>query len=257
MYLAYIDESGDTGLLGSPTNHYILSALVVHELGWQAALDHAVAFRRRMKGAFGLKLREEIHAAHLIAKPGALARLRKDQRLTIVRAHADAIATMPGVSLINVVVDKQGKPTGYDVFDDAWRALLQRMHDAVVRRALPGPRNADDRLMLFPDRTDVSRLDKLVRVLRDHNLVSHASTGHRGAGYRNVPLRSLIEDPNYRDSAHSYFIQAVDTTAWLLAQNLAPASYVRKHAAQNYFLRLRSVLCAAIEPQDPLGIVRL
>lgn len=38
MHLMYVDESGDTGVTNSPTKHFALSSLIVHELHWEAAL---------------------------------------------------------------------------------------------------------------------------------------------------------------------------------------------------------------------------
>ncbi len=255
MHLLYVDESGDPGLLNSPTRFYILSGLVVHELRWLATLDHLIAFRRRMRRAFGLKLREEIHAAKLITGPGVLARIPKHDRLTILRAHADAICSAPGVSLLNVVVDKYGKVPDYDVFRSAWRILLHRLHDTAANGNLRGPRNADDRIAVYPDPTDVAKLDRLVRELRRYNPVPHKPP--HGPGARNLPLISLVEDPSYRDSAGSYFIQAVDTTAYLLFQRLSPNAYMRNKGGQNYFGRLSPVLCRAMTSKDPDGIVRL
>lgn len=54
MYLMYVDESGDTGIMNSPTKHFALSSLVVHELRWEAALQQLTEFRRRMRDRFGL-----------------------------------------------------------------------------------------------------------------------------------------------------------------------------------------------------------
>ena len=62
MFLMYVDESGDSGLVNSPTRYFVLTGLVVHELRWHDALNSLVNFRQRMRGKFGLKLREEIHA---------------------------------------------------------------------------------------------------------------------------------------------------------------------------------------------------
>ena len=70
MYLMYVDESGDTGVTNSPTRHFALSSLVVHELSWQAALEQLIEFRRRMRDKFGLLMTDEIHASGMINKPG-------------------------------------------------------------------------------------------------------------------------------------------------------------------------------------------
>ncbi len=77
-----------------------------------------------------------------------------------------------------------------------------------------------------------------------------------GAGYRNLTVRSVIEDANFRDSAHSYFVQAVDVSAFLLYQQFAPSSYMRKKSGQNYFKRLDPIVCKVVTRQ-PDGIVRI
>lgn len=59
-----------------------------------------------------------------------------------------------------------------------------------------------------------------------------------------------------RDSAHSYFVQAVDVSAYLLYQQLMPSGYMRKKSGQNYFKRLDPVVCKVITRQ-PGGVVRL
>lgn len=67
----------------------------------------------------------------------------------------------------------------------------------------------------------------------------------------------MIEDPNFRDSADSYFIQVADLAAFLLSQSLDPNSYMRKKGGKNYFTRLGPVLCTAASRTDPDGVVRL
>jgi hypothetical protein len=51
MYLIYVDESGDPGMVGSPAHYFILSGLVVHELRWLSMLGAIVAFRRHLASA--------------------------------------------------------------------------------------------------------------------------------------------------------------------------------------------------------------
>lgn len=253
MYLMYVDESGDIGLVGSPTRYFVLTGLVLHELRWRQSLDELIAFRRVQKIDFGLKLREEIHASPMLSKPGDLARIPKHQRLEILRRYADKLASMPDLSLICVVVDKANKPAMYDVFDAAWKALIQRFENTLANRNFPGPRNPDDMGMLFPDRSDEKKLNALLRRMRAFNPVP----SQQSSGYRNLQIRTIIEDPNYRDSSHSYFIQSVDVTAFLLYQHLAPSDYMKKKSGQNYFGRLAAVVCKHASPRDPLHIVRL
>jgi hypothetical protein len=169
MYLMYVDESGDCGMTNSPTRYFVLTGLVVHELRWRAYLNQLIAFRQQMKQSFGLRLREELHAAAMISRPGSLVRIRRNDRLTIIRLFAAELAAMTDVNVINVVVDKQGKPAKYDVFGMAWKALIQRFENTLSRHNFSGPANPDECGILFPDRTDDKKLVQLLRKMRRYN----------------------------------------------------------------------------------------
>ncbi|MGH3086331.1 MAG: DUF3800 domain-containing protein, partial [Rubrobacteraceae bacterium] len=253
MFLMYVDESGDSGIAGSPTRYFVLTGLVVHELRWQTYLEQLIDFRQRMKRRFGLRLREELHATRLITRPGSLVRIKRNDRLTIMRAMADELASMSDLNIINVLVDKQGKQADYDVFENAWKTLIQRFENTMSLRNFSGPANPDERGMIFPDRTDDKKLTRLLRQMRRYNLIPNQP--RFGSGYRDLALRSIVEDPNFRDSEFSYFIQAADIAAYLLYQRMAPNAYMRKKSGQNYFKRLDPVLCTVASSTDPDGIV--
>jgi len=256
MYLMYVDESGDSGLVGSPTRYFVLTGLVLHELRWHEALNRLVVFRERIRKTFGLLMREEIHAGHMISRPGPLVRIRRNDRLAILRHLLDELAGMDFLSIINVRVDKNGKPAGYDPFEKAWQALIQRFENTLNYRNFPGPANADDKGMIFCDETDEASLRRLYRKMRTYNPVPNMRAVH-GVGYRQLPLLRVVEDPNIRRSHHSYFIQAVDVAAFAAYQWHAPSTYFRKKGAKNYFTRLDPVLCKVASLNNRFGIVEL
>jgi hypothetical protein len=251
----YVDGSGDPGLINSPSRYYVLSGVILHELRWQTYLAQLIDYRQRMKISFGLILREEIHAAAMINRPKELLRIKRNDRLTIIRAFADELAKMPDISIINIVVDKNGKPDGYDVFTMPWKALMQRFENTMSNHNFNGPSNPDERGMIFPDHTDDKKLIQLLRQMRKYNPVPNQE--RFGIGYRDLLIRLVIEDPNFRDSRHSYFIQSADIVAFLLYQYIYPSSYMKKKSANNYLLRLEPILCKFASTRDPLGIVRL
>ena len=255
MYFMYVDESGDSGLIGSPTRYFTLSGLVIHELRWNEYLEKLIDFRKRMRNSFGLLMREEIHSAHLINKPGELVRIKRNDRLTIIRAFINEITTLQDISIINVVVDKEGKPAGYDVMEKAWEALIQRFSNTISYRNFPGPANADERGMIIPDDTDAKKIQQLLRRMRKYNPIPNQTT--YGRGYRNLAIGNLVEDPFFKDSRDSYLIQAADVVAFALYQKLAPSSYMKKKSGNKYFNRLNGVLCKAASASDPEGIVKL
>lgn len=253
VFLMYVDESGDPGLQGSPTRYFVLSGVVIHELAWRETLERLIAFRRGLRVAFGLKLREEIHAARMITNPGELGRIERYDRLAILRHFADALAALPDLSVINIVVDKKNKPADYAVHDRAWQALLQRFENTIGHRNFPGPSNADERGMIIPDGEPQRALRTMVRKMRRYNPVPGAT----GMPTRNLPLAKVIEDPIFRDSRDSLLIQAADLCAFLLYQKLEPNSFMKRKGGRAYFGRLGPILCRHASPRDADGIVRL
>lgn len=263
----YVDESGDTGLPPprgrSPTRHFCLTGLVVHELRWQDTLDELLRFRHWLKREYGIYLDDELHTAEMVSKPRqvprSLARLAKHQRLAVIRHHADQLSRLPDIRLVNVCVDKgQSKyANSNSVFRRAWYALFQRFENTMRRRNFPHPVNEQERGIVFPDKTDVRTLKSHLEAMKLRNPLL---VRQRGGHYDSIdePIRLLIEDPVSRDSKDSYFIQAVDCAVWLFKQHLDPSGYAKKHGANAYFRRrLEPVLCKQASNFDPFGVVRL
>lgn len=253
MYLMYVDESGDTGLVGSPTEHFALSGLVVHESRWRDFVNQVATFRRTLKAVYGLPIRTELHAAHLIQSPPIVG-MGRHTRLAILRNFLDEIAKMDFVSVTNVVLSKAGKPPDYDVFANAWQALFQRFENTLRYGNFPGSHRNDYGLVLT-DATDGRKLQKMVRRMAVYNPIPNQPWA--GPGHRNLPILRVIEDPHPKDSKDSYFIQACDTCAYFLMQTVRPNSFIRRQGAQNYINRLRPVLNMRASSAHPLGIVML
>ena len=76
MYLAYLDESGDTGLYNSPTTHFVLACVLVHESKWFDTLDLLVTLRRNLRSTYGIPTRPEIKASDFRRAGGPLRDLR-------------------------------------------------------------------------------------------------------------------------------------------------------------------------------------
>jgi hypothetical protein len=264
MYLMYADESGDCGMPadGSPTRYFCLSGVVVHELRWLDTINELLNFRRWLRARYGVFLKAEIHAGEMISKPGkldpTLQRLRKHERLAIIRQLADKLATLSDIRIINIVVDKHGKvPDKDEVFRWAWYSLFQRFENTIRNRNFPGPNNQHERGIIFPDNTDGEKLKQFLSQMRSNNPLKVTQGG--GQVVVNQPVQVLIEDPVMRDSRESYLIQAADCAAFLLKQSIDPSSFMRKHGGNAYFQRLGPVLCTQASLKDPTGrgIVRL
>src|SRR5258706_1110225 len=167
MYFMYVDESGDTGLVNSPTTHFALSGLVIHESKWRDFTALMVTFRKSLKAIYGLQIRAEIHASAFIQSP-PVEGMPRHIRLAILRNFLDELAKMNFISITNVIVNKAGKPHGYDVFGSAWQALFQRFENTLTYGNFPGSHRHDYGLVLT-DSTDCMKLQKMVRQMAVYN----------------------------------------------------------------------------------------
>lgn len=250
----YVDESGDSGLMNSPVDYFVLSGLVVHELRWNNLLDELIKFRRYLKAKKGLKLRDEIHGSNMINKPGELKRIKRNDRVDIMKKCLIWLAGQCDINIINVVVDKRGKTD--DVFEIAWKALIQRFENTIRNRNFPGPQNPDDKGMILPDRTDNKKLQMILRKMRRYNVIPNYQNLF-GVGGRNLTLEFIIEDPFFKESAHSYFIQMTDLIAYYVRQLYEPNVYFKKKGGAKYFYKLDPILCKHASRSHQYGIVEL
>ena len=253
----YVDESGDPGLNTTASRYYILSGLVVHETAWRTVLDRLVQFRRRMKGLYKLRQRDEIHASPFIHDPAhKVGGILRGHRLGILRAYIKELSQIRDIRFIHVLVDKRGKAPGSDLFDLAWKALIQRFENTIQHKNFPGSTNPIDQGIILPDDGNTDRLRHLLRRIRVYNPIPNRFASSHGTT-RNLPVRFIVEDPIHRDSRHSYFVQSVDVAAYFLQQHVCPNKYIRQKSARNYFLQLAPVVSKYASPGDPMGIVRL
>lgn len=248
----YVDESGDTGLGNSPTRYFALSGIVVHEQRWREFIDALVRFKRTLKANYNLPVRAEIHASEFINQRAY--GLEKHIRLAILRNTLDELAKLAYVSITNVIVDKNGKPQDYNVFENAWRALFQRFENTLSYGNFPG-KYRHDHGMIITDATAGEKLARLVRKMSVFNYIPNNQ--NHGPGARNLPVSRLIEDPFGKDSKTTLPVQMADVCAYFLAQRISPNSYIRRKRAQNYFDRLSPVLNTHASTANRYGVVRL
>lgn len=252
MYLMYVDESGDSGLVGSPTSYFALSGIVVHERRWRQFVEALLAFKKKMRAVHGLPIRTEIHASEFINS--RVHGLEKHVRLAILRNALDELAKTPDISITNIIVSKAGKPADYDVFGAAWRTLFQRFENTLNHSNFPGGFR-EDFGVVFTDATAGKNLQRIVRKMAVYNPIPNDA--QHGQGYRNLPITKIIEDPHGQDSAESLGVQMADVCAYFLHQRYRPNSYVRRQRARLYFDRLRPVLNTRASRFNALGIVEL
>ncbi len=252
MYLMYVDESGDPGLINSPTRYFGLSGIVIHESQWHVFHEALINFRYTMNQVYNLPIRREIHASEYLNK--SLLNIPKYQRLAILRNFLDELAKLNYLSITSVIVDKQGKPNQYETFNQAWSTLFQRFENTLKYGNFPGAYRTDYGLAIT-DNTDGKKLTKLVRKMNKYNPIPNM---HQfGDGYRNIPIVKIIEDPYTKDSQHSYMIQAADVAAYFLYQKYKPSAYIKKQGARHYYNRMNPILNTRASNTNGFGIVQI
>lgn len=227
MYLMYVDESGDTGRAPGATRFFCLSGIVVHESQWRPFINALVNHRKVLSANYGLPVLTEIHAAeylnHTIYTKKPKRALKRHERLAILRNVLDELSKLRMISISSVMVDKHGKPPGYDVFAYAWGTLFQRFENTLRAGNFPGG-FSNDYGMAITDAVSGNKLMRLMRRMAVYNPVPNDP--QYGGGTRNMPILRIIEDPSGRDSADSLPIQACDVVAYFLTQTVTPSARV-------------------------------
>jgi Protein of unknown function (DUF3800) len=206
MYLAYFDESGDSGVTNSPTRFFVLSCILVHRTKWLESLNGLIAMRRLMRDSTGISTRAETKAIEIRKGRGPLLPLRWsiERRMTFYRNVMSYVATnFAHLTIFSVAIDK--KPCadrGHDPRQRAWQFALQRVN----RFCDDGNHGA----MIFPDEGHGILIKRMIRKMRRYEKVPKKF----GGGSFTVPIERIVEDPNDRKSHDSYFIQLADWCAF-------------------------------------------
>lgn len=256
MYFMYVDESGDVGMGNGGTRYFVLSGIVVHEGHWNSVNREILKLRDNLAKRYGFDAKNEIHASELIGRSG-------NKRGYLTRANAvlmlrDVImfeSRLDYIRIINVIVDKRGKPSSFDAFERGWDRLINRFETTMYYKNFPSPweqKPDNEKGFLVVDKTDEKKLREMIRRMRVSNNIPSA---HYPDTSVDAKLHHIVEDPMHKDSTHSNLIQLADVNAYFLKQYVEPNSTVKKHKAKNYFCDLEPVLLKEACRKNDLGIV--
>jgi len=205
MYLAYFDESGDSGqVYASPTRFFVLGCVLIHEAQWLRSLNRLVSIRRRLNRRFGIKFRPELKASHIKKGRGALDGLgwSRAARMKLFRTLLRLEPRLfDELHTFAVAIDKRRIGTNVIAHELAWRYALERVQTFC--------RKKEAYATLFPDRGLTHYITKAVRKMRRYHHV-----GGMFGGVLAIPADRIIEDPNERDSRQSFFVQMADLNAY-------------------------------------------
>jgi Protein of unknown function (DUF3800) len=212
VFFAYVDESGNAGFPGSRT--YVLGCVMVEDQHWPNTFDRLIEFRRWLRNSFGVPVRAEIKANFLLQNTGPFARLALSEsaRFAIYR-QSMRLQPKLGLRTFAILVDKDNLKSnhpGRTAPDVAWEYLLQRLERFTTR--------GSTHVHVSHDEGIGEQIRKWARKAR-----RAGSAGSRyGTGVLRLPFARLIDDPVFRDSAQSYFVQLADLSAYAAFRRIYP-----------------------------------
>lgn len=214
MLLAYVDESGDSGYVNSPSRYFLLAVTLIHESAWLHQLDRLVAMRRYMLKKWGVPPSAELKAAKLM-KPGGVffqLGLSKEQRLDIYKLVMTFQREEKVYTTFAICIEKgKIKKRSYDPRTFAWQFALERIQNFASHEDLL--------VHLYPDAGHGYFIRRIVRQMRRHHIVSSA---YQEDSWLSADASRIVEDPSDRDSKESYFIQLADLNAYAAVRWIWP-----------------------------------
>lgn len=229
-------------------------------------------------------MRKELHSHEFVAGRGRVSDriIGKHDRTRIFEGLLRLVAQLPNVMIINICLDRKGRS---DVQLDAWDRLMNRIERTMLafeERELPLRRDlvsevssgmSDQRrhqlearlnlyrpvALIFADQGREPEITRALRKMSVYNPIP-SMIGDWGGGVatKNIPVQRVIEDPIFKKSHQSYFIQLADAVAFsLLKREVTPTAHVKRYGIDRFFERTLTGVCFKdASKTDPLGIVR-
>lgn len=239
MWFAYIDESKDSG------RFYIYTALVTNGEKWPSTFEKVKAFRRQLKAEHGIFMGHELHAWKFAAGKGQVADhpILKPERAEIFRKVMRFIAECQSF----VVVSSCNTNEQY-----AFERLMNRINKTAESRK--------QNVLLFFDQGEEAEITRRIRRMRVHNPIPSKFGGwiETGKTAKSIPLSNCVEDPIFKDSKASYFIQLADFCAYALLRMECPIASRTALGYDKMYDELRPATRRITNQADPrgMGIIR-
>jgi hypothetical protein len=112
--------------------------------------------------------------------------------------------------------------------------------------------------LLICDEGKEAEYTRLVRRMGVYNPIPSAYGVWRDLGTmtRNIPIEYIVEDPFFKRSDRSYFIQMADFCAYALLRRECPLPSKTRYGLDTAFNLLAPICVTAANRRDPLGIIR-
>ena len=237
-HLIYIDDSRDERFC-------VFSALAIPVTDWLEAFQSLKGYRHSLKKSDGIYVYKELHAWKFVFGRGRIADrdVPRARRCQIFKDTLEVATHLSEAKLFNAAF-----PAKKD--EQAFEWLLNRINRTMQAWG--------SHAFLICDEGKDEVYRRLARRMSVHNPIP-SQLGHweeTETPTKNIPTDRIIEDPFFRDSTQSYFIQLVDFCAYALLRRENPLPSKSAYGLDQAFNTLRPILIMAANRRDPEGIIR-
>ena len=249
MYFCYVDESGDCGFYSenqpnkSGSKFFILAGVVFAANKWKTSLGSLKSFRKKIAKEGYLPYHIEFHCAEMIDphKVKEYNQISVPQRWKLLESYAETLGQNVALNVIAVVINKTtSKLKTEDYLTTAITKLYQAFDEFLANNESYG--------VLFFDRANEKQINTHVRKL--------LGTGAIGEIIPDIRIERVLEDPIFRVSTDSMFIQSSDVVAYALKEKEFPQASRQKHQAHKIFDRKLAKIVFKSTIADDDGIIR-
>jgi hypothetical protein len=250
MYFCYVDESGDCGAYDATkpdktgSKFFILAGIIVAANKWKISLETMKAFRKKIAREGSLPYHIEFHCAEMIDphKVKEFTQISVPARWKLMEEYAETLGDNTAFNLITVVIDKAKSTLKPEEYLTAAVTKLYQAYDEFLKA------NETNGILFF-DRANEKHINTHVRKL--------LGTGASGEKIPDIRIGWVLEDPIFRVSSDSMFIQSADLVAYTLKEKEFPQASRQKHQAHKIFNRkLTPIVFKSIIADDD-GIIRV
>jgi hypothetical protein len=244
-YFLYADESGDSGHDTSVTTHFVLVGFILAEAMWLSFLHRIKEFRKKLRETYGVRLRDELRARDILKTAGDFERLGLcyARRCRLLREIAVFVRESPEILIIPVSVDRsQRRLLTVDIREYAWKLLIQRFENFLVEHGADG--------LIFSDQGEEKMIRDQLRKMRVYNPIPS-----KFGGFYTQSVAHVLEDPVFRESKHSYFIQLADVVAYLCRLRDNATARQRKWGLHRAYKILKPRYLPEASRKDPYAFV--
>ena len=221
MHLIYIDDSADEKLS-------VFSALTILDDKWNSCFEQIKRFRHEVKTSDGIFVDTEFHAWEFVSGRGRIADdvVTKGRRCQIFKQTLQMVTMLPEARIFNTVFPAKASERAYEALLGGINQTLQRWGSHTI---------------LICDEGKETIYTRLVRRMQ---------TAKNGA------IDRILEDPFFKQSDQSYFIQLSDFCAYALLRREHPVESKTKYGLDQAFNLLKPIFVPEASPCDSEGIIR-